>query len=158
MYLWAMRQFKYLLFFLIINFGGLAIGSLLMDGGPTAFWYTNLNQAPWTPPGWVFGFAWTTIMICFSFYMALLLNRQKTKLIAVLFIIHFILNVSWNFVFFNQHQVALGLMVILALTGLTFFFLLNYKDVLKRKSLLILPYVIWMCIASSLNLYILIYN
>ena len=60
--------------FLIINFGALGIGSILMDNGPQSSWYTNLNQAPWTPPGWVFGFAWTTIMFCFSIYMAKLLE------------------------------------------------------------------------------------
>ena len=40
--------------FLIINFGGLAIGQVWTGDGVTSEWYTSLNQAPWTPPGWVF--------------------------------------------------------------------------------------------------------
>ena len=57
-----------LIVFLTINFGGLAIGQVWTGDGVTSNWYTSLNQAPWTPPGWVFGLAWTTIAITFSIY------------------------------------------------------------------------------------------
>ena len=63
--------------FLIINFGGLFIGGLFTGEGVPSDWYQNLNKAPWTPPGWVFGAAWTTIMICFSVYMAILWEKIK---------------------------------------------------------------------------------
>ena len=48
-----MKQLKLTIIFIVINFGGLAIGSWLMNNGPMTEWYTNLNQAPWTPPDWV---------------------------------------------------------------------------------------------------------
>ena len=57
--------------FLLINFAGLFIGGLFTGEGVPSDWYQNLNKAPWTPPGWVFGFAWTTIMICFSLFKCL---------------------------------------------------------------------------------------
>ena len=53
------NQLKFTILFLIINFGGLAIGNWFMNNGPISEWYLNLNKAPWTPPGWVFGVAWT---------------------------------------------------------------------------------------------------
>ncbi len=53
--------------FLVINFAALALGSIFTSAGVSSDWYTNLNQAPWTPPGWVFGAAWTSIMIFFAF-------------------------------------------------------------------------------------------
>lgn len=140
--------------FLIINFGALGIGSWLMNNGPQTDWYMSLNQAPWTPPGWVFGAAWTTIMICFSIYMAFLILKNSSREIKVLFFIQWILNVSWNYVFFNQHWVGFGLLVIVALTLLVGLFLIRYKTELKTKSLLILPYFVWLCIATSLNGYI----
>ncbi|WP_289045275.1 TspO/MBR family protein [uncultured Olleya sp.] len=153
-----MKIFKALVLFLIINFSGLAIGSWLMNNGPLTDWYLNLNQAPWTPPGWVFGVAWTLIMICFSVYLAYLLNTKKTNLPILLFVIQFILNVSWNYVFFNQQMVLVGLIIISLLTVLIFFFFFNYKKDLKKRSYLLLPYMIWMLIATSLNAYILINN
>lgn len=145
--------------FLIINFWGLAIGSWLMDGGPKAQWYIDLNQAPWTPPGWLFGLAWTTIMICFSFYLAKLFTIKPDRYILPLFIIHFVFNVGWNWVFFNQRLLDLGLVVIISLMVIIFIYFVRYKEAQMRTySWLLLPYMIWIVLASTLNGYIAIYN
>jgi len=153
-----MKILKLVVLFLIINFGALAIGSWLMNGGSTSDWYTNLNQAPWTPPGWAFGAAWSFIMVCFSIYMAYLYNALPTTKVKTLFVIQFILNVSWNYIFFNQHLVDWGLLDIALLTILIAVFLFSFNTTLKLKSILILPYLIWLCIATSLNAYILFNN
>lgn len=153
------RFYSLLLLFLIINFGGLAIGNLLMNNGPQSPWYTNLNQAPWTPPGWVFGVAWTTIMICFSIYLAFLFNKYASKFLIGFYVFQIILNVSWNYIFFNQHQIVWALVVILLLTSVIFYFFFTYQmDHIKKVRWLLLPYMIWLCIATSLNAYILIHN
>jgi benzodiazapine receptor len=68
--------------FAVLNFGALGIGVYLMGQGATSDWYQGLNKAPWTPPGWVFGAAWTTIMVFFSIYMSLL--WKDTESIKVL--------------------------------------------------------------------------
>ena len=128
-----------------------------MNNGPQSDWYLNLTKAPWTPPGWVFGFAWTTIMICFSIYLVQLFQKI-TVLKTVLYIEQVILNVGWNYVFFNIHEVAYGLAVIIALTSIIFLFFFKFKKEIKTKSYLLLPYMIWLCIATSLNLYILVHN
>lgn len=143
---------------LIINFGALGLGILLMGDGARSPWYLQLEKAPWTPDGWVFGAAWTLIMISFSIYMAFLYRKRPTKKIVSLFIIQFLLNVSWNFLFFNQKLVDVALLSILLLTIIvTAFFITYFKD-LKVKSLFILPYFVWLCIATSLNLYVSLYN
>jgi tryptophan-rich sensory protein len=153
-----LKIFKYIVVFLVINFGALAIGSWLMNDGPQTAWYKNLNQAPWTPPGWIFGVAWTTIMVCFSIYMANLYKLLPSIKLIVLFCIQFVLNVIWNYLFFNQHLIAVGLICIVLLTVVVAIFLFNYYHELKTKTLLILPYFIWLCIATSLNAYILFNN
>ena len=147
-----------LFFFLIINFGALFIGSLLMGNGPTGDWYQSLNKAPWTPPGWVFGAAWTSIMICFSIYMSRLTKISNLSSINILFGIQVILNIAWNYLFFNQQLVLIGLFEIIVLTLLiiTMFFL--YFRYLSWYSFLIAPYMIWLCIATSLNAYVYLYN
>lgn len=77
-----------LIIFLTINFGALAIGDIFTSKGVPSDWYVDLVKAPWTPPGWVFGFAWTTIMICFSIYMAYLWPvAQNKNILFTLFII-----------------------------------------------------------------------
>ena len=80
-----MKQFKLTILFLVINFGGLAIGSWLMNNGPLTDWYTNLNRAPWSPPGFVFGIAWTLIMICFSIYLGKLFTIENTQKLKIIF-------------------------------------------------------------------------
>ncbi|MFY0605041.1 MAG: tryptophan-rich sensory protein [Flavobacteriaceae bacterium] len=152
------KKITLIVFFLVVNFGGLAIGSFLMNDGPDTPWYENLSKAPWTPPGWVFGAAWTIIMICFSFYLAELFKKNYAKNILFLYILQVVLNVGWNYIFFNQHQILGGLIVIVLLTSLLFYFFFTFKGVIKKYRFLLLPYMIWLCIATSLNLYILIHN
>ena len=153
-----MKQVKLTLLFLMINFGGLAIGSWLMNNGPMTDWYTNLNQAPWSPPGWVFGVAWTLIMICFSIYLGHLFIRSYSLKLTFIFFIQFILNVSWNYFFFNQHLILFGFLVIALLTSLLFYYFFKLSKKTSNYKYLLLPYMIWLCIATSLNLYILIHN
>lgn len=152
---------KYYLFFLflVINFGGLALGSWLMNGGPTSEWYNSLNKAPWTPPGWVFGAAWSFIMLCFSWYLVeLFLLRKSNRLIAI-YTFQVVLNVIWNYIFFNQHLTHLGLAVIILLFIVVLYFFLTFRDDrLKYAKYLLLPYLIWLSIAISLNAYVVIHN
>jgi len=72
-----MKIFKLSVLFILINFSALALGSWLMNNGSSSFWYKNLDRAPWEPQGWVFGVAWTTIMICFSIYLAFIVKELK---------------------------------------------------------------------------------
>ncbi|MDC1188758.1 tryptophan-rich sensory protein [Flavobacteriales bacterium] len=148
-----------IIIFLLINFLALAIGSFFTSKGVPSIWYEELSKAPWTPPGWFFGFAWTSIMICFSIYMAYLWPTSKNKsLLVTLFLIQWILNTGWNPVFFQFHNVAASLVIISALTILIgYFFYANWTQ-LKLKSLLIAPYFIWLIIATSLNAFVLIKN
>lgn len=154
------KELKYSILFLVINFGGLAIGNALMQNGPMTDWYINLNKAPWTPPGWVFGAAWTIIMLCFSFYLGkqFVANENKKKFLGIIFLIEFILNVSWNYLFFNQHLVLFALINIVLLTSLLFIYLFKLSSKLGNYKFLLLPYIVWLCIATSLNLYVLIHN
>ena len=145
--------------FLLLNFGALAIGGLFTGNGVSSDWYYNLKKAPWTPPGWVFGFSWTTIMICFSFYMAQAWTKtdNKKKLFG-LFTAQWLLNTSWNPVFFYFHQVLWALILITSLTALIGLFLFMFWKKLKYSSVLIFPYFIWLLIATSLNTFIVFMN
>ncbi len=154
-----MEKIRKFILFGILNFGALALGGWLMGEGPGAEWYQALNKAPWTPPGWVFGVAWTFIMICFTIYMGLLWDAtNKSKSVIFFFSIQWFLNVLWNPVFFHFHQVLIGLVTIVLLTGLVSIFLFGYWPKLKDKSLWIAPYFVWLLIATSLNAYIFFNN
>lgn len=152
------KQWIWFLLFLGINFGSLALGTIAMNNGPTSEWYLSLTKAPWTPPGWVFGAAWTLIMICFSWFLAVLFSQRNTPKIGILFCVHVILNIGWNYVFFNQHFISLGLLVISLLTLLIAFYFVTFEKETQRARFALIPYLVWLVLATSLNAYIVLYN
>ena len=148
-----------IILFLILNFAALGVGGLYSGGGETSDWYNELNRAPWTPPGWVFGTAWTFIMLCFAFYMAFAWqSASNQKRLAMLYSTQWILNSAWSPVFFHYHMVNWALFIILALTALITYFLFAERDRLKVKTVFVLPYFLWLLIAVSLNAYISLEN
>lgn len=150
---------KRLVLFLLLNFGALAIGGLFTGPAVTSDWYLELNKAPWTPPGWVFGAAWTTIMVCFSIYLALSWPSANNKPVKIwLYVIQWILNVAWNPVFFYFHQPVAALVIILALTYIIGHFIYRNWDRFEVRVFLLAPYFIWLLVASSLNLFIVLNN
>ena len=107
----------------------------------------------------MFGAAWTTIMVCFSIFMAFAWkNTPNQNLFVSLFVLQLILNILWSLVFFKFHFTLAGLIIIVALTVLVGYFLFGYMSQLKLVSLLVVPYFLWLIIASSLNVYIYIKN
>ncbi len=154
-----MKKVFLLILFLVINFGGLALGNWFMGDAVTSEWYTNLNKAPWTPPGWVFGATWTLIMICFSIYLTYLFTLRKSKFVIAIYSVAVLLNVSWNYLFFNQHLANISLVSISALTLVIVYLFISFgDDKLSKMRYLLLPYIIWLCIATSLNGYIVFNN
>jgi benzodiazapine receptor len=143
--------------FLFLNFLGLAIGSLWTDSGVTSQWYSELNKAPWTPPGWVFGFSWTTIMICLSIWNSIAW-KNKDKDIQTLYYFSWVLNVLWNPIFFLYNNLVLSSFVILILTVLIGFLLHDTRLKGGWSYVLLIPYFLWLNIALSLNLYSWIMN
>jgi tryptophan-rich sensory protein len=145
---------RYVLFF-ILNFGALGLGGWLMGSTPVENnWYQALHKAPWTPPGWVFGVAWTFIMICYSLFMGKATQvESQANMLYVLFAIQLLLNVIWNPVFFRWHMSGLSLAIIFSLTLLIAWFTYwGFKNV-GLWGILMLPYILWLCIACSLNWY-----
>jgi len=145
--------------FVVFNFLALGIGGFFTGKGVVSQWYLQLNKAPWTPPGWVFGTAWTIIMIGFAFFMSYLYATKDSKTFVIyLFVVQWILNVAWNPMFFYYHNIFVSLIIIVLLTALMGFFFFYFLVDLKLKSLFVLPYFIWLLIATSLNAYILMKN
>jgi tryptophan-rich sensory protein len=145
--------------FLSLNFLALALGGLFTADGVSSEWYQTLNKAPWTPPGWVFGAAWTFLMCCFTVFMTMRWSKDHDrKKTLILYSIQWILNVSWNPIFFYFHQNLLGLIDITLLLSVVIFLGITTLRTLRFHTLWILPYVLWLMIATSLNAYILFFN
>ena len=129
-----------------------------MADGSNSNWYIDLNKAPWTPPGWVFGLAWSFLLICFSIYLSLLSQKKVSNKLVVIILLQYLLNISWNYFFFNQHLIELGLIDLSILTITVLYIFYSNLKTMRWKSIFIIPYFLWLLVATSLNLYIVIYN
>ncbi|MDC0552226.1 tryptophan-rich sensory protein [Flavobacteriaceae bacterium] len=105
-----------------------------------------------------FGFAWTFLMTCFAIYLAKLSALVNSSKLISIVLIQYFLNLIWNFIFFNKQEIILGLIDIILLTIVVVFIFIKNISIMNKYSLLILPYILWLLIATSLNLYIAIYN
>jgi len=146
---------KQFLLFLLLNFGALALGSWLMGDPATNEWYQRSDKAPWTPPGWMFGAAWFTIMALFALFMAFVLgkSRDKKKWI-ILYSAQWILNVSWNPLFFQLHMSFTGMIVLIVLLIILAAMFTRSLKIARPVSLLLMPYMLWMCVAISMDAYL----
>lgn len=149
-----MRKILLFSLFLILNFGALALGSWLMGANPmNNEWYLQLKKAPWTPPGWVFGVAWTSIMLLFTIYLTIQKTEKlNSKRFIVLFTLQFLTNVLWNPIFFYFHWTFFGMIIIFSLFVSLVLLLIYFRSSIW-KSLFLFPYLIWLTIAFSLNAY-----
>ncbi len=143
-----------LLLFFVLNFGALALGSYLMGEGPMGSWHTNLNKAPWTPPGWVFGASWTLIMICLSIFMNKAVQIEAlSKTILWIYSVQLVLNILWNPLFFDLHWMGIALIEIILLVFVVGFMAIKAKPYMPLLTWLLAPYVLWLSIAITLNAY-----
>jgi len=146
-------NWKLFIVYLTLNFGALGLGSLFADPVNDLV-YQQLNRAPWTPTGWVFGVAWFTIMLLFSVFMTKLMQLSpptKHKGLLVLFGAQWLLNVSWNPVFFGAHAYLPGLFVLILLFGVLTVLVYTGYRIQKIWTLTVLPYWMWLIIAISMN-------
>ena len=85
-------------------------------------------------------------------------SRENTQKVLNIFFIHLVVNASWSVTFFAFHQILVSLIII----GLIIFFVLwlikLYYPINKTSSLLMVPYLAWLCFAFVLNYSILILN
>lgn len=153
-----MKKLLLFLAILTVNFGGLAIGGWFTGPGVQSDWYANLPQAPWTPPGWVFGAAWTVVMLgfswfCFDVFISTADNPNSRKVWSKRLGFAWILNVGWNPLFFTMHWTGIALLELLFLFSFIAFLYKKGQEIFysRATSWAILPYLIWLSVALTLN-------
>jgi len=148
-----------LVVFLLLNFGALALGGIFTSAGVNSDWYKHLEKAPWTLPGWVFGLAWTLIMVCLAIYMAYLFDKPEWRASSAWwYALQLVLNIAWNPLFFKYHQTGLALFIIVLLSITVMGMFVMFYRTMNYQSFLLVPYILWLVIATSLNAYIQIKN
>lgn len=138
--------------FLFFNFLALAIGSYFTGPGVISSDYVEAQKAPWTPPGWFFGFAWTALMIAYAWACVVTWSRtQNRRRFLQLYGAQWLLNVLWNPLFFFWGLAGWAWVEITVL-----FIVLAVQYLAFRREAGVaawgwIPYLIWLLVANSLN-------
>lgn len=117
-------------------------------------WYQTLNRPSWTPPNWVFGPVWTTLYVLMGTAAFLVWRSKKVgKYLALwLFLAHLLVNLFWSIAFFGMQELLLAMIVILVLLGLILTLMRMYRAHSRLAVYLMVPYLLWVLYASTLNL------
>ncbi|MFS8036113.1 TspO/MBR family protein [Xanthobacter sp. AM11] len=127
-----------------------------------AGWYQNLAKPAWTPPNAAFPVAWTVLYLLMAVALWRLWDRAppgpaRRRAIA-LFLAQLLLNAAWSPVFFGLHAIIAGLAVILALVAVLAAAVMAAFRADRIAGALLVPYLAWVCYASTLNAAIAILN
>jgi benzodiazapine receptor len=143
-----------LAFWLVLCLGIAWIGSLLTRPA-IPDWYATLTKPTWTPPNWVFAPAWTTLYILMA-VAAWLVWEQKVTTAIVLplaaFLVQLLLNIAWSALFFRFHLPGAAMVEIIVLWFSILVTLILFWRVSSAAGWLLVPYLIWVAYATSLNI------
>ncbi|CUH38946.1 TspO/MBR family protein [Jannaschia seosinensis] len=114
-------------------------------------WYVTLDKPRWTPPDLLFPIAWTLIYLLLAFAAARVAPLPGSELALTLWSVQIALNTLWTPVFFGLHRMGLALVVILVLTGIAIWLFFAMAALDGWAAAAVLPYVIWLFYAASLN-------
>lgn len=129
-------------------------GALVSPGIAPSDWYDALNKPAWNPPDWMFGPVWTAlyammgvaawlVWVRFGFWVA--------RAALAVFLIQLVLNGLWSRIFFGMQEPGwaffqiLLLLAAIVITTILFF---------RKKTMagwLMVPYMLWVGYASTLN-------
>lgn len=121
----------------------------------TSNWYEELIKPSWAPPIWLFGNVWSVlyilIFISFGavFYQAL--NGKLSFLVVLPFVLNIVFNIAFSPIQFglrNNLLAAIDIALILATIIWAMFAIWPY---MKWVALMQIPYLIWVCIATTLQ-------
>ena len=116
-------------------------------------WYRGLIKPTWTPADRAFPIIWGVLFLCMTISLWIVLTESSLTLSPglILFAVQLGLNASWSWLFFGLRRplVALGVIVLLwiAVAGTV----LAFANVDIVAASLLVPYLVWVSIATVLN-------
>ena len=133
------------------------VGSLmgyLSNSGFENSWYADLRKPSFQPPAWMFGVVWTTLYTLLGLALALVLREPPSKRrrdALWLFGGQLTLNFAWSPVFFGMHMIDVALVVLIVMLAMALAAARYFRSLYPLAGWLMLPYLLWLCLATALN-------
>ena len=123
-------------------------------------WYPTLEKSVLTPPGFVFPIVWTLLYICIGISLAYILLQEPEKKFELVFLwsSQILFNFLWSILFFYMKSPLLGFIDIILLDIVVILFIICSFKSSKVSSVLFIPYLVWLVLATYLNGYVMFNN
>lgn len=131
--------------------------AMMLQSESLEMWYPLLNKPSITPPNAIFPIAWSIIYICIGISIGRLIDIGERGFLGLWFL-QLVLNFLWSPMFFTLQSPISGLVVIIFLDITVITYAILTWRISKLSSLLTLPYLAWLVLATYLNLYIWLNN
>lgn len=122
---------------------------------PPGDWYASLAKPSWTPPGIAFPIVWTTLYALMGTAAWLIWRTPEDtpgrRAALTAFGVQLALNAAWTPVFFGLHAMLAALVVIVVLWFAILATLLSARRVTPPAAALLVPYLLWVTLATALN-------
>ncbi|WP_264548416.1 TspO/MBR family protein [Flavobacterium sp. N2820] len=118
-------------------------------------WYPTIEKPIFNPPNWVFAPVWTMLFILMGIAAGLVWNKLESnkelvKKGLLFFTIQLLLNALWSYLFFGLNNVLLALIEIILLWLVIYETYHIFKQIDKKASYLLIPYLAWVGFATIL--------
>ena len=137
-----------------------AVAGLLTRDGMKEF--ASLEKPPLSPPGWLFPIVWTMLytLMGLASYFIYQKRNQSAKVAGALAIygIQLLFNFFWPIIFFNLKWYFAAFFWLILLWLLIGYTILAFREISKKASYLLYPYLVWVTFAGYLNLGIYLLN
>ena len=117
-------------------------------------WFIALDKPSIFPPPAAFGVVWPILYVLMGFAAAMVCAAwgSRYRVPAILaFVLQLLVNLAWSPVFFGQHEISLGLYLILLLDVAVVVTMALFWRVRRAAALMLVPYLAWILFASVLN-------
>ncbi len=122
-------------------------GSMFQPGR----WYNSLKKPSWNPPNWVFPVVWSILYLLIAASAARVAGAPGSAYAMAFWGLQIALNTLWTPVFFGLRRIKAGMIIIvflwIAVLG-SFVFAFRVDTL---AGLLLIPYLLWVSTAASLN-------
>jgi tryptophan-rich sensory protein len=117
-------------------------------------WFEALQKPSFMPPGAAFGIVWPILYALLGIALSMILaeppsERRRNGLI--LFFVQLAMNFAWSPLFFALHDINAAKILIFAMAATAAAAGGNFTRIRPVAGLLMVPYILWLVFAATLN-------
>jgi len=117
-------------------------------------WYQSLQKPSWQPPGFIFGIIWPYNFVVIGIALYAIASQARPLLVAAsltLFATSVFFALRWSYLFYFEHNFSAATNSLLITSVLTLPILAITFATSWKAAIALIPYQIWIGVATALN-------